>query len=217
MKENVNLNKQLFFYAVTDANIEDDDIFYFMIEEALKARVTCLQLRQKNINFSKFLDRAIKVRELCNKYNCLFIVNDNLEIAMKANADGIHVGQNDIGVDEIRKRVTKKDFIIGLTVHNLKEAILANQKNVDYLGVGAFFKTETKLDAKIVDIKTLKEIKSKTNIPIVVIGGLNKDNISIFKNIGIDGIAFVSAIFKSNNIQSSCDELYYNLKEIIKN
>lgn len=208
-------NKSLLLYAVTDRRWSDNDTFYNHIEESLEGGVTFLQLREKNLDTDSFFKEAIKIKELCKKYNVPFIINDNVEIALKSNADGIHVGQDDMDVKEVRKLIGK-DKILGVSVQTVEQALLAQSQGANYLGVGSIFTTTSKDDAKSVSINTLKEICNAVNIPVVAIGGIDKDNVKQLSQTGISGIAVISAIYANKNIKSATMKLKELIKEIIK-
>ena len=197
------MKEKLKLYLVTDSNILKGRDFYKCIEDALKGGVTTLQLREKNANGKEFLEKAYKLRELTKKYNALFIINDRVDIAILCDADGVHVGQSDIPLKEVRQLVGK-DKIIGISAHDLKEANDAKNGGADYIGVGAMFNTSTKNDATLVTIEQLKEIDEKVDIPKVLIGGINLDNIKYFNGINVDGYAVVSAILKHDDIYNEC-------------
>ncbi|GAB6169523.1 thiamine phosphate synthase [Clostridium carnis] len=196
--------ESLKLYLVTDSEILKDRDFYYSIEEALKGGVTMLQLREKEKSGKEFLEKAIKLRELTKKYNVKFIINDRVDIALLCDADGVHVGQSDIPGSYVRKLIGSNK-ILGVSARNVDEAKKAKEDGADYIGVGAMFGTNTKLDAKHVSIETLKEIKDKVSIPIVAIGGLTLNNIDNIKKVNIDGYAVVSAILKSENIKKECE------------
>ena len=208
-------NKSLLLYAVTDRRWSNNDTFYKYIEESLEGGVTFLQLREKNLDTDSFFKEAIKIKELCKKYNVPFIINDNVEIALKSNADGIHVGQDDMGAKEVRKLIGK-DKILGVSVQTVEQALLAQSQGANYLGVGSIFTTTSKDDAKSVSINTLKEICNAVNIPVVAIGGIDKDNVKQLSQTGISGIAVISAIYANKNIKSATMKLKELIKEIIK-
>ncbi len=197
------MKDKLKLYLVTDSDILKNRDFYKCIEDALKGGVTTLQLREKNAGGKEFLEKAIKLRELTKKYNTLFIINDRVDIAMLCDADGVHVGQSDIPVDKVRTLIGK-DKIIGVSAHSVEEAKNAKDGGADYIGVGAMFNTTTKSDASIVTIDTLKEIDQNVDIPKVLIGGMNLNNISLFKGVNIDGYAVVSAILNVDDIYEEC-------------
>lgn len=190
-------------YLVTDSDILGDRNFYKCIEEALKGGVTMLQLREKNSDGKEFLQKAIKLRALTRKYNVKFIINDRVDIAILCDADGVHVGQNDIPANEARKLL--KDKIIGVSCTTLEEAKKAKEDGADYLGIGDIFGTKTKLDAKKVSLNQLKEIKEKVELPIVAIGGLNLENIEEIKKVNVDGYAVISAILEKRDIKKECE------------
>lgn len=197
--------KELKLYLVTDSDILDGRNFYQCIEEALKGGVTMLQLREKKASGKEFLEKAIRLRELTKKYNVKFIINDRVDIAMLCDADGVHVGQNDIPADKVRE-ILGKDKIIGVSARTIEQAMKAKKDGADYLGVGAMFSTTTKLDAKPMSIETLKHIKQDSNLPVVAIGGLSLNNINKLEECNIDGFAVVSAILKSDNIKEECEK-----------
>lgn len=197
------MKEKLKLYLVTDSEILKERDFYKCIEDALKGGVTTLQLREKNVNGKEFLEKAYKLRELTKKYNVLFIINDRVDIAMLCDADGVHAGQSDIPLREVRKLVGDNK-IIGVSAHNIKEAMEAKNNGADYIGVGAMFNTSTKNDATLVTLKELEEIDKGVEIPKVLIGGITLDNISTFKDINVDGYAIVSAILNSDDIYNEC-------------
>ena len=207
--------KSLLLYAVTDRKWSDNDTFYTHIEESLEGGVTFLQLREKNLDTDSFFKEAIKIKELCKKYNVPFIINDNVEIALKSNADGIHVGQDDMNAKEVRKLIGN-DKILGISVQTVEQALLAQEQGANYLGVGSIFTTTSKDDAKNVSINTLKEICNAVNIPVVAIGGIDKDNIKQLSKTGINGIAVISAIYANKNIKEATATFKKLVKEIVK-
>lgn len=199
------LFEELKLYLVTDSTILGDRDFYKCIEEALKGGVTMLQLREKEASGREFLEKAIKLRELTRKYNVKFIINDRIDIAMLCDADGVHVGQSDIPANEVR-RLIGEEKIVGVSARSVEEARVAKKNGADYLGVGAMFTTTTKLDAKVVSINELKEIKKAVGLPIVAIGGLSLSNINKLNSCNINGFAFVSAILSASDIRLECEK-----------
>ena len=202
---------RLKFYLVTDSDILRERDFYKSVEEALSGGVTCVQLREKNLLGKEFLIKAKKIRELTRKYNALFIVNDRIDIAMLSDADGVHVGQADLDILDVRKLIGSEK-IVGVSASNIKEAILAEKNGADYIGVGSIFPTNTKKDAKNVYLNGLKEIKNNINIPIVAIGGIKEDNIKFIKDIGVNGYAIVSDILSAKNIKEKCENINLLIK-----
>lgn len=193
----------MLLYAVTDRSWVGKQSLYEQVESALKGGVTCVQLREKNLDNAAFLNEAIEISALCKRYKVPFFINDNVEIAIKCHADGIHVGQDDMDAAQIR-RIVGDDMIIGVSVHSVKEALEAVKNSADCLGVGAVFPTSTKTDVNVLPKETLRDICSAVNIPIVAIGGINKSNISRLAGIGVDGVALVSAIFAADDIENEC-------------
>lgn len=206
--------KDLLLYAVTDRSWLNGESLYSQVEKALIGGTTFLQLREKELKKEDFLKEAIDIKELCGKYQVPFIINDDVDIALKMQADGVHVGQGDMNPIEVRK-ILGEDKIIGVSVQTVEQAKLAQQQGADYLGVGAVFTTGTKTDAKDVSYETLKEICSCVDIPVVAIGGINKNNILKLSKSGICGVAVVSAIFAQSDIVSATKELKQLVKNII--
>lgn len=204
----------MLLYAVTDRTWSKGKTLYEQVESALKGGVTCVQLREKNLNEEDFLKEAIEISKLCKAYNVPLIINDNVDIAIKCNADGIHVGQDDMKASKVRELVGD-NMIIGVSAHNLDEAKAAVSAGADYLGVGAVFSTSTKTDVTPLSMETLKDICQNIQIPIVAIGGINKNNITTLKGTGIDGVALVSAIFAAENIEEECKTLKNILEKMV--
>lgn len=165
-----------------------------------------VQLREKELSSLDFYWQAIKIKQITDSYHIPLIINDRVDIAMAVQADGVHIGQHDIPAAAVRKMIGK-DMLVGVSVSTVEQAIKAQQDGADYLGVGAMFPTGTKTDADFVSMERLKEIRKAVSLPIVVIGGINKDNAYCFKTIGIDGLAVVSAILAQPNIKVAAEEL----------
>ncbi len=207
--------KTMLLYAVTDRAWTGKQSLYEQVEAALKGGVTCVQLREKELDDEAFLKEAIEIKELCRKYRVPFFVNDNVDIAIKCGADGIHVGQEDMAAGAVRSLVGD-GMMIGVSVHTVEEAIEAVKNGADCLGVGAMFSTSTKLDAGVLPMQTLSDICHAVDIPVVAIGGLNKGNIAKLSGTGVDGVALVSAVFAAEDIESECRELYRISEEMVK-
>ena len=207
--------KELLLYAVTDRTWLGDKTLYEQVEQALKGGATFIQLREKNLDNKAFLAEAIEIQRLCKKYHVPFVINDNVEIALEVNADGIHVGQRDMEAGNVRA-LFGKDKILGVSVQTVEQALLAEQRGADYLGVGAVFHTGSKADADDVSHETLKAICKAVNIPVVAIGGIDKNNILELKGSGICGIAVISAIFAAKDIQGATTELKRLTEQVVK-
>lgn len=199
-------NGSLLLYAVTDRSWTGKQTLYEQVEDALKGGVTCVQLREKELDEETFVKEAIEIKELCHKYGVPLIINDNLEVALKSGADGIHVGAEDITVAEIRRKVNK-EFIIGATAKNVEQARKAEKDGADYLGVGAVFTSPTKKNAVRITAKQLNEICNSVSIPAVAIGGISLDNVSEIAGCGMNGIAVISAIFEADDIIETTKKL----------
>lgn len=193
-------------YAVTDRAWVGRQSLYEQVESALKGGATCVQLREKHMSDDEFLKEAIKISGLCKRYNVPFFINDNVGVAIKCNADGVHVGQDDMEVSEVR-RMVGNDMMIGVSAHTVEEALRAVNGGADCLGVGAMFSTSTKADASVLSKETLRDICAAVDVPVVAIGGINKSNILQLAGTGVDGVALVSAIFASDDIERECQLL----------
>ncbi len=206
--------KFMLLYAVTDRAWLKEKNLKDQVEEALKGGVTCVQLREKELGYNEFLELAFEIKGICQRYNVPFIINDNVDIAIACGADGIHVGQSDMDAYDVRKKIGD-NMILGVSVLNKAQAILAENTGADYIGVGAMFNTSTKEDADLVSFEELKDICNAVSIPIVAIGGIQKNNILDLKDTGVDGAALVSAIFSSSNIENECRKLKCLCEEVI--
>lgn len=199
-------------YLCTNSDMNNNYSIEECVEQAIKGGVTVVQVREKNKSQREFLKIAKKIKKITDAYNIPLIINDNIEITKKINANGIHIGQSDISCLNARK-ILGDDKIIGVTVTNLEEAKDAIVNGANYLGVGAIYKSNTKKDAKIVKKSELKKITEYSTIPIVVIGGINKDTIPLLKGIKIDGYAMIRPILAEDDITPATK----NLKTIIAN
>lgn len=197
----------MLLYAVTDRAWTGKQTLYQQVEAALAGGVTCVQLREKELDEAAFLQEAKDLCALCRRYGVPFIVNDNVDIAIACGADGIHVGQEDMRASEVRRRAGK-DMIVGVSVHTVDEARQAVLDGADYLGLGAVFPTNTKTDADPMTKETLQAICDAVEIPVVAIGGINRDNLLRLAGSGVDGVALVSAVFSAENIREACRELW---------
>lgn len=199
----MNVKKEkLLLYAVTDRQWLKGKELKEDVESAIKGGITFLQLREKNLDECEFIKEATEIKSLCAKYDIPCIINDNVDVAIKVNADGVHLGQNDMNVLEARKKLGA-DKIIGVSARTTEQALLAESQGADYLGVGAAFATGTKDDAKVISHKVLKEICETVKIPVVAIGGINKQNVCELKGTSINGVAVVSEIFAQTDIEAS--------------
>ena len=194
-------------YAVTDRAWVGKQSLAEQVAAALRGGVTCVQLREKELDEEQFLREAEEIFTLCKRYRVPFFINDNVALALRCHADGVHVGQDDMDVAEVR-RLVGQEMMIGVSVHTVEEARTAAEGGADYLGVGAMFATSTKTDASLVTKETLRAICDAVSIPVVAIGGINKSNLLELAGTGVDGVALVSAIFSAADIATECRLLY---------
>ena len=207
--------KDLLLYAVTDRSWLNGATLYEQVEEALKGGATFVQLREKELDQAHFLEEAIQIKELCKRYQVPFVINDNVDIAMEMDADGVHVGQSDMEAGDVRAKLGP-DKIIGVSTQTIEQAVLAQQRGADYLGVGAVFHTGSKADAEDVSHETLKAICQAVSIPVIAIGGISKQNVLELSGSGICGIAVISAIFAQPDIRSATAELKALTEEMVR-
>lgn len=193
-------------YLVTDRDVLKGRDLYTSVEQAILGGSTLVQLREKNISSREFFKIACAVKQITDKYNIPLIINDRLDIALAADAAGVHLGQSDLPC-KIARQILGPDKLLGISAATIEEAVAAEKDGADYIGVGAVFPTGTKLDARSVSIEGLKLIKEALGIPVVAIGGINENNFMLLKPSGIDGIAVVSAILGKDNIQDAASKL----------
>ena len=198
--------KDLLLYAVTDRHWLNGRTLYSQVEEALKGGATFIQLREKELDEEHFLEEAKEIKELCRRYQVPFVINDNVEIALAVDADGVHVGQSDMEAGDVRAKLGP-DKMIGVSAQTVEQAVMAEQNGADYLGVGAVFPTGSKADALEVSHDTLKAICKAVKIPVIAIGGISKANILELSGSGVCGIAVISAIFAKDDIEEAAREL----------
>ena len=194
-------------YAVTDRAWVGKQSLAEQVAAALRGGVTCVQLREKELDEERFLREAEEIFALCKRYRVPFFINDNVPLALRCHADGVHVGQDDMDVATVR-RLVGQEMMIGVSVHTVEEARAAAVDGADYLGVGAMFATSTKTDASLVTKETLRAICDVVSIPVVAIGGISKSNLLELAGTGVDGVALVSAIFSAADIAAECRLLY---------
>lgn len=193
-------------YLVTDRNLMSTKTLEESVEQSILGGATLIQLREKSASSLDFYNLAVQVKRITDHYHVPLILNDRVDIAMAVDADGVHVGQRDLPASAVR-RIIGNGKILGVSASTVSEAQKAVLDGADYLGVGAMFATGTKTDTRPVSMDELKQIKASVSVPIVVIGGINKDTIPAFRGIGIDGISVVSALISSKDIKSSAMEL----------
>jgi len=199
--------QQLRLYAVTDrAWAADTDAFFAQIEAAIDGGATFVQLREKHLGQDDFLVEARRFVALCREKGAVSIINDNVEIAAEVGADGVHVGQEDLACGRARA-ILGPDKIIGVSAHNVDEALAAQAAGADYLGVGAAFVSHTKGDAKPIAAEAMAAITAAVDIPVVAIGGITRENLPTLAGRGLDGVAVVSALFAQKDVKAAAAEL----------
>lgn len=211
----MNVDKaSMLLYAVTDRAwlggraLEED------VERAIQGGATFVQIREKALSYDAFLAEAKKLKAVTDRYGIPFVINDDVEIALAVDADGVHVGQSDMEAGDVREKLGPEK-IIGVSVRTVEQALLAQQRGADYLGVGAVFPTSTKPDAAEVSFDTLQAICAAVDIPVVAIGGIQQENVMELKGSGIDGVAVVSAIFAAEDIETAARRLHSTMEELI--
>ena len=205
-------NFDLSLYLVTNRDKLSDEEFFDVIEKSLKGGVSLVQLREKTAPAREVIELAKKLKKLCHSYNVPLLVDDRVDIALAAELDGVHLGNDDMDVADAKK-ILGDDKIIGSTAKNLEWAMAEEKKGADYLGVGAIFETKTHVKTTRTSVETLKEINDNIKIPTVAIGGLNYDNIDILKGSKAKGVSVVRAIMDSKNPYKDAK----NLREKVMN
>ncbi len=208
--------KDLLLYAVTDRRWLGSRRLADQVEEALKGGVTFVQLREKDLDEERFLEEAREIKELCGRYQVPFVINDNVDIAQAVDADGVHVGQSDMEAGDVRARLGQ-DKIIGVSAQTVEQALLAESRGADYLGVGAVFATGSKADASEVDHETVKAICQAVHIPVIAIGGITGENVGALTGTGVCGVAVISAIFAQEDVEEGTRKLKEAVRCMVEN
>lgn len=191
------MNVKYDLYLVTKESVPMNELLY-TVEEAVKGGVTIVQLREKNSSGKIFYEKALRLKELLSHYQVPLIINDRVDIALAVNADGVHVGQDDLPLTSVRK-IVPESMIVGVSVSNVEEAKEAEKNGANYIGVGSIYPTQTKSDAKIIPEGMLEKVANSVSIPAVAIGGIHLDNVQTIIHSGISGIAVVSSIMEAKN------------------
>jgi len=207
--------EDVLLYAITDRSWLNGRTLYEQVEDALRGGVTFLQLREKHLSYDEYLEEAREIKALCDKYNVPLIINDNVDIALAVDASGVHVGQSDMEARKARAKLGP-DKIIGVSAHNVEEALTAVKSGADYLGTGAVFGSGTKEDANKISHDVVRDICKAVDIPVVGIGGITEDNLMELKGTGIDGVAVISAIFAKADITAAAKNLKKLTTEMIQ-
>lgn len=195
-------------YLCTDRRLMTSATIEESVEAALKGGTTVIQLREKDCSSKEFYELGLRVKKITTAYNVPLIINDRVDIALAVHADGVHVGQGDLPCKVVRE-IVRPDMLVGVSAATLSEAIQAEKDGADYLGVGAMYATNTKTDTRPVSMEELLKIRAAVNIPIVVIGGINRNTLGNFKGTGVDGLAVVSAIVAQPDPEAAARELLW--------
>ncbi|MCQ2956256.1 MAG: thiamine phosphate synthase [Opitutales bacterium] len=207
--------EQLAVYGITDRKALGQQAFMVAVEASLKGGVTCLQLREKHLSTSDFLQEALQVRPVCQRYRVPLIINDSIEVALATHADGVHVGQNDRPVREVRALIGPEK-VLGVSAQTVEQALQAERDGADYLGVGAVFPTGSKSDAEAVSLECLKAICQAVSIPVVAIGGISPKTLPSLKGSGICGIAVIQGIYGQPDVQEATRQLKQLAQSVIQ-
>ena len=207
--------KDLLLYAVTDRHWLNGRTLVDVVKESLDGGVTMIQLREKSLDEGKFLEEAKELQALCRERHVPFIVNDNVDIAKAMDADGVHVGQDDMAALDVRAKLGP-DKLIGVSAHTVEEALLAEKQGADYLGVGAVFPTSSKSDVGEMSYETLKAICEAVSIPVVAIGGISGENVGKLAGSGICGVAVISAIYAAKDVKAAAADLKATVEEMLR-
>ena len=207
-------NFDLSLYFITDSTGLSEEEFLSKVEGALSGGATIIQLREKDKSTREYLDIATKVHEITKKYGIPLIIDDRIDVAMAMGAEGVHLGQSDMPISLAREMLGEQ-MIIGATAKTVEAALKAYHEGADYLGVGAIFPTTTKVKTILTSTDTLRNICSAVPIKVCAIGGLNKDNIDVLRNIPISGVCAVSAIMKSADTRLAAREFREKIKNTL--
>ena len=205
----------LSLYLVTDSEGRKTEDFLDIVRKACEGGVTLVQLREKNLTGREYFQLAQKVKTVTDRFRVPLIIDDRVDIAIASCAAGVHLGQTDLPISAARA-FTRPDMIIGATAKTVEQAVAAEKDGADYLGVGAIYPTTTKVITVLTPVETLIDIKKIVSIPIVAIGGLNAENLSILRNSGVDGIAVVTAIMNSSEPKETAAKLRVSFDSVKK-
>ena len=209
------IRASMLLYAVTDEMwLKEGQTLASVTEEVLKNGATFLQIREKELGDADFLNQAKALKEVAARYGVPYVVNDNIQVALECDADGVHVGQSDIVGKDVRSMIGP-DKILGISANTVETAIAAEKAGADYIGVGAVFNTSTKKDATTLSVSQLREICDAVRIPVVAIGGISSGNILQLSGSGIDGVAVVSAIYAQSNPGAATAELLEKARKMV--
>ncbi len=194
----MNLREKLMLYVITDRRLRDE---VSTARQALEGGATTIQLRIKNASTREMIEVGRNIRKLCDDFDALFFVNDRVDVALATDADGVHVGSEDMPVAMVKK--ISPDLIVGASARSVEEALRAQQEGADYIGAGSVFPTSSKSDAVVIGLDTLRRIVDTVNIPVVAIGGITHENVVEVLRTGVDGIAVISAVVGAEDVKDA--------------
>lgn len=206
--------QQLLLYAVTDRHWLGEKSLYQVVEESLQGGATFIQLREKQLDRPAFLQEAKEIKTLCRRYGVPFVIDDDVDLALEVDADGVHVGQSDMEAGNVREKLGP-DKIVGVSARTVEQALLAQQRGADYLGVGAVFPTGSKDDAKLLDHQVLRDICDAVSIPVIAIGGITQENVQELAGTGICGVAVISAIYGQSDVRQAAREMKEKVADMV--
>lgn len=210
--QKASLLKEIDFYLVTDSGLSKKGTLSD-VKKAVEAGCKIIQYREKNKSTKGMIDEASEIRRICSD-RAIFLVNDRVDVALAVDADGVHIGQDDMPIETARK-LLGPDKIIGLTVHNVDEAVEAEKNGADYVGLGSIFDTSTKKDAgKGIGPARIREVKNAIKVPVVAIGGINKENCRNVVENGADSLVAISAVICSDDVKKETREFINIIREI---
>lgn len=193
-------------YIITDRYWLGDNSLAEQVEESIKAGATFVQVREKDISDDEFIKIAKDIKKVTDKYKIPFVINDNIDVAIAVDADGVHIGQTDEALTNARQKLGK-DKIIGVSTQTVEETLKAYKNGADYVGIGAVYSTNTKDNVDVLSHAQIKDCCDCCDIPVVAIGGLNKDTTKLLNGTGVDGISVISAVFGAQDITQATQEL----------
>lgn len=208
-------SEQLRLYVVTDRSWLKGRSFVKQIEQIAQSGATMIQLREKGLELSEWIQRAKEIRQITRRYQIPQIINDNVQVCLESDSDGVHLGQGDQSIWQARQQLGPNK-IIGATAKTIQQALQAQQEGADYLGVGAVFGSSTKSDAIPISIQTFQQVKEAVSIPVVAIGGIGPQNVMQLKYTKTDGIAVISAIFAAENIGKATKQMRAYAEEVCR-
>lgn len=211
----MNLRQKIDFnlYLITDRKLfTDNSLLFSKVEEALKAGVKAVQLREKDLGIRELLDMAYKMRELTKKHRAKLFINDRVDVALAVEADGVHLGGQSIPLSAARK-IAQNKLMIGVSTHSIDEAVNAEKQGADFVILGPIYETQSKLEyGKPLGIDILNKAEKKVSIPVFAIGGIKADRVKEVISAGADGVAVISAILNSKNVQEDTEKFLRLLK-----